>query len=161
MLHINNPLKRVDTVFVFLLFSLFAFTAFVLIIIGVKQYENTAASMDHNYQVRTINSYLREKVRQNDILSDITTFEVDGTNVLSLSTEIEGNQYYTLIYCYDGFLMEQLVSEDAVYSLSSGQKLIELDSIEIEVNPSGYLKAVYTASNGEVSNVYISIKSTR
>ena len=161
MLHITNPLKRVDTIFVLLLFSLFAFTAFVLIIIGVTQYEQTAASMDHNYQVRTINSYLREKVRQNDINSDIKTFEMEGTNVLSISTKIDGKKYSNLIYCYDGFLCEQLISEDSVFSLATGQRLIELEGMKAEVNASGHIKVVYTAENGEVSNVYISIKSTQ
>ena len=161
MLHITNPLKRVDTIFVLLLFSLFAFTAFVLIIIGVRQYEQTAASMDHNYQVRAINSYLREKVRQNDINSDIKTFEMEGTNILSISTKIDGKKYSNLIYCYDGFLCEQLISEDSVFSLATGQRLIELEGMKAEVNASGYIKVVYTAENGEVSNVYISIKSTQ
>ncbi|MEE1101063.1 MAG: DUF4860 domain-containing protein [Agathobacter sp.] len=117
--------------------------------------------MDHNYQVRTINSYLREKVRQNDINSDIKTFEMEGTNILSISTKIDGKKYSNLIYCYDGFLCEQLISEDSVFSLATGQRLIELEGMKAEVNASGYIKVVYTAENDEVSNVYISIKSTQ
>lgn len=161
MLKLKTPLQKADTVFVMMLFSLFAFTAFVLIIIGVKQYRYTADSMNQNYQIRTVNSYLREKIRQNDINSNISTFKVNGVDILSLSNEIDGKKYSTIIYCYNGYLREQFISEDAVYSLSTGQEIIELDNFEIEIIFSGYINANVTASNGEVSNLYLSVKSNK
>lgn len=148
-----------DTIFVMLLFSLFAVTAFVLIIIGVKQYKHTANSMDENYQVRTINSYLREKIRQNDVSSSIEIYQVEGVDVLSLSSVINEQKYSTIIYCYDGFLREQFVSENAVYSLSTGKEIIELDELKVEITPSGYIKSSFTADNGEKSTLYLSVKS--
>lgn len=39
----------------------FALTAFILVLIGVKQYKSTANAMNYNYEVRTVTSYLREK----------------------------------------------------------------------------------------------------
>ena len=44
-----------------ILFGMFAVTAFILVLIGIKQYKVTADSMNYNYEVRTASSYLREK----------------------------------------------------------------------------------------------------
>ncbi len=60
--HVQAKIKITSlTVFVMLLFFLFALTAFILVLIGVKQYKSTANAMNYNYEVRTVTSYLREK----------------------------------------------------------------------------------------------------
>ena len=66
MVRLNSNTPKIDTVFVMVLFTLFSLTSFVLILIGVKQYKVTADTMSSNYELRTVTSYLSEKVRQND-----------------------------------------------------------------------------------------------
>ncbi len=66
MFKLKSRSHQADSFFVMLLFFLFALTAFILVLIGVKQYKSTANAMNYNYEVRTVTSYLREKVRQND-----------------------------------------------------------------------------------------------
>ena len=65
MFKLKSRSHQADSFFVMLLFF-FALTAFILVLIGVKQYKYTANAMNYNYEVRTVTSYLREKVRQND-----------------------------------------------------------------------------------------------
>ena len=60
----NRRSTKIDGVFVIALFTMFAVTAFLLILIGAKQYQRTADTMDANYESRTISSYLTEKIRQ-------------------------------------------------------------------------------------------------
>jgi len=57
----NRRSTKIDSVFVVALFTMFAVTAFLLILIGAKQYQHTADTMDANYESRTISSYLTEK----------------------------------------------------------------------------------------------------
>ena len=98
MIELNKDSKKIDTLFIMILFGMFAVTAFILVLIGIKQYKVTADSMNYNYEVRTASSYLREKIRQNDIGAGIHVENIDGTDVLALSSNINGQTYKTYIY---------------------------------------------------------------
>ena len=66
MFKLSSKTRKIVSFFVMILFLLFAITAAVLVLIGVRQYQVTADSMNYNYEVRTATSYLREKIRQHD-----------------------------------------------------------------------------------------------
>ena len=132
MFKIRTGSRRIDSIFVMILFFLFALTAFVLVMIGVRQYQSTADSMNYNYEVRTATSYLREKVRQNDSHAAISIDNIEDTDVLALKSEVNGIVYYTYIYYYDGYLRELYVQDGSSYSLSTGQQIIEL--LEMTIN---------------------------
>ena len=56
MFKLKSRSHQADSFFVMLLFFLFALTAFILVLIGVKQYKSTANAMNYNYEVKnTIN----------------------------------------------------------------------------------------------------------
>ena len=131
-----------------ILFGMFAVTAFILVLIGIKQYKVTADSMNYNYEVRTASSYLREKIRQNDIGAGIHVENIDGTDVLALSSNINGQTYKTYIYYYDKSLRELFVSEDSVYSLESGQEIINIAGFSAAETPQGYIDAVIYDTSG-------------
>ena len=56
MFKLKSRSHQADSFFVMLLFFLFALTAFILVLIGVKQYKSTANAMNYNYEVRTVTS---------------------------------------------------------------------------------------------------------
>ena len=58
--------RKIDTVFVLALITLFAATSFVLVLIGAKQYRYVTNTMNENFEDRTVSSYLTEKIRQYD-----------------------------------------------------------------------------------------------
>lgn len=158
MLKLYSTPKKIDTVFVLSLFALFAVTAFVLALVGIKQYKVTADNMNYNYEVRTATSYLREKARQNDVSSGISVTTEQGTEILTFSNEINGKTYNTLIYYFDGSLREIFVAEDSVYTLESGQEIIPLNGFSITHN-SDYLIVTITDSHNNTSDVILSKKS--
>ncbi len=49
MFKLKSRSHQADSFFVMLLFFLFALTAFILVLIGVKQYKSTANAMNYNY----------------------------------------------------------------------------------------------------------------
>ena len=93
MFKLKSRSHQADSFFVMLLFFLFALTAFILVLIGVKQYKSTANAMNYNYEVRTVTSYLREKVRQNDSDAAISVETINGTKALCLI-------FYLFSYCH-------------------------------------------------------------
>ncbi len=158
MLRLYSTPKKIDTVFVLALFVLFSVTAFTLSLIGIRQYKATADNMNYNYQVRTATSYLREKARQNDISGGMSVSVVDNTQILTFSNKIHGKIYNTQIYFYDGSLREQFVAEDSVYTLESGQKIIELNDFSI-TSKADYIIVTITDSKGCNSDVILQKKS--
>ena len=54
MFKLKSRSHQADSFFVMLLFFLFALTAFILVLIGVKQYKSTANAMNYNYEVRKV-----------------------------------------------------------------------------------------------------------
>ena len=160
MLKLSTSSHKFDTVIVMLLFALFAVTSFVLIIIGIKQYNVTADTMSNNYQIRTATSFLQEKIRQNDAGDSINISEIEGIKALAIDSVIEDTKYTTFIYCYDGYLRELLVTEDSVFSKESGQSIIELKSFDIKKSNKNLYQAKLVDKNNTSSTVYLTTKST-
>ena len=155
----NRRSTKIDGVFVIALFTMFAVTAFLLILIGAKQYQNTADTMDSNYETRTISSYITEKLRQNDSNGNITITELDGTPALALKT-IENNiSYVTYIYYYENALREIVVNDSSVFSLETGQEIIETGGFVAELVSENLLKITITTNKDQQHTLYLSLHS--
>ena len=147
MFKLKSRSHQADSFFVMLLFFLFALTAFILVLIGVKQYKSTANAMNYNYEVRTVTSYLREKVRQND--SDAA---------ISVET-INDIVYNTFIYYYDGSLRELYVQDGSSYSLDSGQMIVEIGGLDMTETTDKMITVTITDTSGGTTDTYCSVNS--
>lgn len=155
MLRLHTQTRKIDTVFIVCLFMLFAMTSCILILIGAKQYHTTADAMNHNYEVRTVSSYLTEKVHQYDTSTGIAITDFAGGHALALSDTAEEQTYITYIYYYDGALRELFVGEEAVFTPESGQSIIPLDSFDVEPVHAGLIRATYTDTEGFSHTLYL------
>ncbi|MDD6156141.1 MAG: DUF4860 domain-containing protein [Lachnospiraceae bacterium] len=160
MLKLHNASHRIDMIFVLALFTIFAATAFLAVLIGARQYQTTADNMNYNYEVRTASSYLEEKIRQNDTVAGIAvTSMAPGMDAIALYSSENGVDYTTYIYCYDGWLRELFVTQDSVYSPSSGQEILELSALSAEFAGEDLLKVTFSGTDGVHYPVYLSIHS--
>lgn len=155
----NRRSTKIDGVFVIALFTMFAVTAFLLILIGAKQYQNTANTMDANYETRTISSYLTEKLRQNDTSGTITITEIDGTPALALKTIENDISYVTYIYYYENALREIVVNESSVFSLETGQEIIQIGGFEADLISDNLLKITITTNEDQKHMLYLTLHS--
>lgn len=149
--------KKIDTVFIFALITLFAATSFLLVLIGAKQYRNVTNIMNENYEDRTISSYLTEKIRQNDTRDAITVSSLEGIPALSLKATENGRSYTTYIYYYDGSLRELVATEGSVFTLSSGQEIIQMQGFTPQLVNASLLRAEVTDTNGDTQILYFSL----
>lgn len=159
MVRLKSNVTKVDTAFVMLLFVLFAITTFILVLVGVKQYQVTANNMSQNYQIRTATSYLTEKVRQNDNTNGISLVDLDGTQAIALTSNIDETEYYTYIYFYQGQLRELFVSKDSVFTLETGQAIIELTDFSIEEASNKMIKVTLKGDDNTTRSLYLASKS--
>ena len=150
---------KIDMVFVLALFMIFAATAFIVVLIGARQYRSTADNMNYNYEVRTASSYIEEKIRQNDSAARISITDLSGTTALALTSEENGIFYTTYIYYYDGSLRELFAADNAEVGPQSGQKIIELGGFLPEYADDDLIKVTFTDSDGGIFPVYLSVHS--
>lgn len=161
----NNSSGKIDTVFVLGLFTMFAATAFLLVLLGIKQYNHTREVSAENYEMRTLCSYLQEKIRQNDSANsiDITILQdSDGEEHAALTFFTTENDitFITYIYYYDGILRELVVTDNSVYSLSSGQSIMDISDFTPEFISNDLLYVTITGSDGRESELYFTINAS-
>ena len=159
MFKIDRETHRIDSIFIMLLFFLFALTAFVLIMSGVRQYKATANAMDYNYEIRTVTSYLREKTRQNSSNSSISIETIDGTNALCLKSTIKDNVYNTYIYYYDDSLREMYIQDGTPFTLNLGQQIVTISGFDMDKTDDGLIIVTISDSFGGTTDMYLSANS--
>ena len=151
----------IDSVFVICLMLLFVLCALSVIAIGASIYQKNVSSMASNNSHRIASAYITEKVRQSDINGNIRVKELFDENVLVMSKEINGEIYNTYIYDYDGHLMELMArdSMNVVYP-QSGQKIMEINSLQIEEISDRIFKIEVVLVDGTEDFLYITKRST-
>ena len=157
----NHRATKMDSVFIIALFTMFAVTAFLLILIGAKQYQHTADVMDANYESRTISSYLTEKLRQNDSQGTVLITDLDGVPALALETIENDITYTTYIYYFENALREIVVNKSSVFSLDSGQEIIQTGGFAAELISDDLIKITITTTQNEKQTMFISLRSSR
>lgn len=151
MLRLYSSSRKFDTVFIVLLFVLFALTAGILVMIGASQYRITTDSMNRNYEIRTASSYLTEKMHQYD-----TSLGVSVTDhALVFSETIEEKQYLTYIYYYDGALYELFTAADTDFTPGAGAKILPLDGFDAEKLENGLIRICFTDTEGGMHQEYL------
>ena len=153
--------KKIDTVFVLALLTLFAATSFVLVLIGAKQYRHITNAMNRNYEMRTTSSYIAEKVRQNDVASSILVTELEGTPALCIYSVEEGVQFMTYIYYYDNSLRELTVTKTSVFELSSGQEIIPANGFQPIMEKETLLRTDITDTIGNTHTFYFHLNTSQ
>lgn len=160
MQKLHPAARKIDTVFVVALLTLFAATASLLILIGARQYQTTTDQMNRNYEIRTAASYLTEKVRQYDTDAGIAVVSFGDGQALALNDRINNKLYTTYIYYYDGSLCELYVSENAVFTPGAGQPLIALGGFDAAYIRSGLIHVTFTDTEGTAHEVFLEINVT-
>ena len=159
MLQLKNSSIKIDTVFIVSLFVLFAITAILLILIGARQYRFTADSMNRNYEIRTTSSYLTEKVHQSDTITGVSVVDFSVGSALALTDRQNNQTYITYIYYYDGVLKELFVKEDAAFTPSAGQTIVQLHGFIPEVVHTGLIRITFTDTQNKEHSIYLDINA--
>lgn len=159
MLQLENSSRKIDTVFIVSLFVMFAITAILLILIGARQYRFTANSMNRNYEIRTASSYLTEKVHQSDTITGVSVVDFSVGSALALTDRQNNQTYITYIYYYDGVLKELFVKEDAAFTPSAGQTIVQLHGFIPEVVHTGLIRITFTDTQNKEHSIYLDINA--
>lgn len=119
----------VSGLFVFLLVGLFAVSALMLTLMGVRVYRHVADAGAQSLQTQTLMSYLCNKLHAYDEVGGVTVDEQDGRNVLSLWERLEDGTYRTAIYAHEGAVYEQLLLDGDELDPELGQPISQVQSL--------------------------------
>ena len=140
----GNGLRRVVVV---CLAGLFALLAMGVTLMGTGVYRAVAGDADANSAQRTALSYVVNQIRRADA-GGVAVGTFGGADALRLTeTGEDGSVYVTLIYCFEGSLMELYMEEGTGLAPEDGMPLLELSSLDLSVTENGGLDI--TASDGE------------
>lgn len=151
----NNFHNGLRSAAVIALCGLFAVLAMGLALLSSGVYRTAAAQSDQNYTRRTALSYLVNQVRRADEAGGVTVGTFGDSDALALTERIEGADYVTILYCYDGSLRELYQEAGTGLLPRDGIPMLELQSLEVQT-ASGLLTLTVTAPGGETSTVSLS-----
>lgn len=149
-LHSSNK-GMLGTVFVLLLFLLFAVAAMLLALFGAKIYEDTTADMEENSQIRSSLLYVANKLHAGDTAAGCGLTEIDGLPVLCIGEEHEGDFYVTCIYYYGGALREQFLLYSLPFDPAYGEEIVALSDFRMEPVAANKLKITAECGDKERS----------
>ena len=146
--------NRIETVFVLIIFLVFALSVLMVLMLGAGVYRNVTETSRAGSDERTALSYIWTRIKNGDEAGSVYIGEFDGQPALCFDEEFYGTNYRTVIYHYDGWICE-LFSETAFgFFLEDGLKIIEVGDLTFEQADYGLIRI----SSGS-ENVLISPRS--
>ena len=136
----NRTVKHeIDTLFLLLLFTLFTGCILMVLLLGASSYEGIVKRDTGAYDARTGVQYIAAKVRHSDeagciqtgSFSDRTDRTADNISTLYLKMSVGGEDYYTKIYYYDGYIRELLCPDNITLHPEAGQEVLAASSFSV------------------------------
>lgn len=120
-----------DTVFILLIFCLFAVCSLFLVLIGANVYKGIVKDMNANNETRASLSYVSNKIRTADA-RDVSVEKIDGEAVLVIRSAYNNSEYKTYIYPKDGYLFEYFTKSENRFALGDGDKITPITGFVME-----------------------------
>ena len=148
----------IENLFILVTFLVYAVALLLFASLGATVYRTVTAQMQQHQIQRTAESYLREKIRQNDRKGAIQIGEVEGQQALEITEQIEKKDYVTYIYTDENMLKELFISAEKEPRLQDGTELLELENLTLE-EQDDYLNVSLQMDGGQVHSFLIRKRS--
>jgi len=126
---------RIDTVFVLIVFCIFAVSVLMVLMLGANTYSRiTELSREENAE-RTVISYIWTKVKNGDEAGSVGVGDFHGLQSLFIDEEFEGVRYRTVVYYHNGWVYELFSEESLEFFPEDGVRIIatgELGFVELD-----------------------------
>ena len=138
-----------------LLLAVFGAGILAVLLTGAGAYRDLVRRDRQAYDSRTACQFLATKVRQNPHV-EVTQFG-DG-DCLLLRETYDGVEYWTRVYCHDGWLMELFTLGGADFAPRDGEKILPAQSLTLELE-NGLLHADLVDDSGGSNALVLSPRS--
>lgn len=151
----------IDFLFPLALFFALATSSVALVVLASASYSRQVHVSNDSYSNCTALSYMTEKLHHADSSDAIVAGTFDGQDAILIRQEYSGQSYVTYLYAYDGYLRELFIKEGVAASAGDGREILATDGFSFEESRYGLFHLSCTDSDGNLSDTYVSIKSTR
>ena len=145
--------RSLSSVVVLLLFAVFMISVLMILLKGADVVGSVTDRDKQSYQRRTAVQYITTRVHQADAADSISVQKINDTDALVLSQEIDGIMYDTMVYCYEGYLMELFCERGLDLELEFGEQILPLDGLRADTEGDG-LQITLTFPEGDSRKLY-------
>lgn len=124
--------QAIPTLAAFLLLCIFAVSVLGVLLAGAQAYSRLTRRDSHAYDSRTGLQYVAARVRQAYAPQAVSVTDFGGVDALTVIQQVDGQDYVTRVYCYEGWLMELFCAADGRFEPRDGEKLLPAQSLELE-----------------------------
>ena len=115
-----------------ILLGVFAAGILTVLLTGASAYKGLTERDATSYDSRTCVQYLTTKVRQAPAPGAVVLSDFGDGDSLLIREEIDGNEYWTQIYCHNGWMMELFTLANAGLAPEDGDKILPVQSMNME-----------------------------
>ncbi len=157
----TNASNMINTVFVLVLFCVFAVAVLMVLLAGTGAYQDIADRMERQYAERTCLSYLDAKVRHYDETGKVAAEQFGDCDALALYEDIDGVSYKTLIYCYEGYVRELFIEDGMELLPEHGETIVPAQKMTVETMTDSLVRLVCTSESGNQEELVIYLRSEK
>lgn len=132
--------SRIDTVFVLIIFCVFAISVLMVLMLSADIYKNMTDISREGYDDRTGLSYIWTKVKNNDENGAIFIGDFCGLPALCFDEEFDVTTYRTMVYFYNGWVYELFSETDIDFLPEDGERIIQIDDLKFDSLDNGLIK---------------------
>ena len=147
-------------VFVFLLLGIFAVFSTMLVLFGAQAYRTTMERSQEHEADRTLYAYVLNTLRGDDCAGTIGLHSEDGIDMVTVAYDYGGEMFEKRVYCYDGYLREQLIPVGSEFTPSAGEQVCEASNFRAEMS-GGMITIELTGADGESHTVETILRTMR
>ena len=121
---------------------------------GAGVYKNAVQAAMASDDARTVTRYLATRIRTAPSPNDISLQDFQGENALCIQ---DSPVFQTIIYAYNGWLMEACVVKGGIAGPADGSRLLPLSDLSFAYAEDNLIKATGTLPNGDTFQILASV----
>jgi len=138
--------RSIDTVFVLIVFSIFAVSVLMVLMLGASIYQNINDISREDELEQTALSYIWTKTKNFDKAGSISIGDFNGKPALFFNESLGGTDFRTAVYHYDGWLYELFSDAALEFSPADGERVVMVDDLSFESAENG----LFRVSSGDI-----------
>lgn len=135
----------------------FGATLLLSLAAGASVYRRVAGRVERSAEDRVSLSYITAKLHAADAAGRVEVKEYGDGDALFLYEDFDGLTYETILYVYDGYLMEMLCEQGWEQDAEFGETITSAQGLRIERSAPGLLRLALAGESGQeqVADVYV------
>jgi hypothetical protein len=143
---------------VLLLVCVFAVTLLLVLSTGATVYRQVESRVEESGDRRVGLTYITAKIHSGDQQNGVSAAAFDGVDAVCLTEEIDGTDYETWLYVYNGWLRELFCARDSGLEPRDGETITEAQSLTVQ-EEDGLLTLTYVDGTGAEETAQVFLRS--